>query len=170
MLLALNILEAVAVDLAALRAPQGLNAVAGILLVVTLPREPRVTRMGEAGRFKDLHYQGLSRGWIIGFTLWNWTFLYLNYPMLAGHHIAVLGTALAVGLVDPARWLWARMFTLATDLLLLATFGEFLLPRMDTSDWSDPSLEIAVAGMTLIVGTAIVHDTGAESSVVSGRN
>lgn len=148
-LFALNILEAVVVDLVAARPANLVNAAGGLLLVATLPRTPRAVRIDANRHFRDLHYSGLSRGWIGAFVLWNWTFLLLNYPLIAGHHLAVLGAAFVVGLIDSRRWLQARMYTLAADLLALATFGPVLLPRTDTSHWSTPHLALGAALATL---------------------
>jgi hypothetical protein len=148
-LLALNILEAVAVDVAAGRAANLLNAVAGLLLIAKLPRSAGGVQIDSAGGNRDLHCSGFTRGWIVTFSLWNWAFLFLNFPVIAGHHVAVLGAVLAIGLIDPRRWLQARMFVLAVDLVALATFTNVLVPRTDTTHWSDPHLELFVAGAAL---------------------
>lgn len=151
-LLALNILEAVARDLAAGGGANLANALAGLLLVASLPRG--AARIDD--RFRDLNCSGFAPGWLVAFTLWNWAFVYLNYPFLAGHHVAVLGAALATGLLDRRRWLQARLLTLAPDLIVLATFRTTLVPQMDTSGWADPAFGSLAAGVALVaaIGTA----------------
>ena len=147
-LFALNILEAVAVDFGAARPLTLMNAFAGLLLIATLPRFASAVCL-DTNRFRDLHYHGLGRAWIVGFTIWNWTFLLLNYPVIAGHHLAVLGATLLVGLIDTRRWLQARCYILAADLIALATFRDTLVPRLDTSHWSGSPLAL-VAGVAAV--------------------
>lgn len=56
---------------------------------------------------------------IVGYTLWNWVFVYLNYPELAGHHVAVLSAALTLACLDRGLRLQARAASLGLTLLLL---------------------------------------------------
>ena len=148
MLFALNILEAVAVDLAIGRPAPIMNAISGVLLVILLPKSSRAVRRN--GIFGNLEYHGLDRTWIIAFTLWNLTFLYMNYPIIFGHHLAVLGVPLLVGLYQPQLWLQARLSLLALDLMALATVGPILIPLADTSMIKDLHWELFAAGATLI--------------------
>jgi|TARA_B110000495_G_scaffold156912_1_gene140515 hypothetical protein len=146
-LFGLNILEAVVVDLAAGQLASSLNAAAGLLLIVMLPRSPHA--ISRHGKFADLNYEGVSLTWIIAFTLWNLTFLYVNYPVIFGHHIAVLGVPMIVSLFKRQRWLEVRINLLALDLLMLATFASLLIPPLDTARWHDPKLDIVAGGATL---------------------
>jgi hypothetical protein len=55
----------------------------------------------------------MTLGWIIGYTLWNWVFVYLNLGLQGSIlHIAVLGSALLVVFINKNRWLQARAATL----------------------------------------------------------
>ncbi len=146
-LFGLNIFEAVVVDLAAGQLASSLNAAAGLFLIVTLPRSPHA--ISRHGKFADLNYDGVSYTWIIAFTLWNLTFLYINYPVIFGHHIAVLGVPVIISLFKRQRWLQVRINLLALDLLMLATFASFLIPPLDTARWYAPKLAIFAAGATL---------------------
>lgn len=156
-LLALNILEAVALDVAASRPANLATACAGLLLVATLPLGSGTVRIDAAGPRRDLHSPGLSRGWLVAFAVWNWTFLYLNFPVIAGHHIAVLGAFLAVGLFDPRRAIQTRMLTLAPDLIALASFRAVLVPPLDTSHWADPTAGLVLAGLALLLALGCVR-------------
>ena len=60
----------------------------------------------------------MTRGWIVGYTLWDWVFIYSNYPSIAGQHLGVFGVSLVVGLFQPERWIQVRTYTLATWFLL----------------------------------------------------
>ncbi|MCC6564084.1 hypothetical protein IT087_04300 [Candidatus Uhrbacteria bacterium] len=116
-LLAVNIFEAVARDVATGTIANYLNALAGILLIVTLERIDtiRIT----ASKQKDLRWTSITMAWIIGYTIWNWVFVYLNFGLQSGLvHLAVLGSAFAVALVERERWLQARLFTLGTFFMI----------------------------------------------------
>ena len=121
LLLAGNILEAIAVDVLETGLAHTLNASAGLILIATLPYGSDSSRIDSAGRYRDLH-SGTSLRWIVGYTIWNWTFVYLNYPSLSGHHTAVLAAGLIVAAIDARRWTQARACTLGLNLLVSATF------------------------------------------------
>ena len=121
LLLAGNILEAIAVDVLESGLAHTMNAIVGLILIATLPYGSDSSRIDTAGRSRDL-LSGTSRTWIVGYTLWNWTFVYLNYPMLSGHHTAVLAAGLIVAAIDARQWTQARACTLGLNLLATATF------------------------------------------------
>lgn len=132
LLLAGNILEAVALDMTSGGLAHGLVAVVGLVLIGTIPMGHRATTVG--GPYRDLRLP-LTRGWVVGYTAWNWAFVALNFPALLGHHTAVLAAALIVGLIDPQRWLQARACTLGLNLLMMATFDAETTAWLDTSGW-----------------------------------
>ena len=146
LLFALNILEAVVVDVLLENAAGWMNAITGLLLLVCLSRHAFV--VNRQGSANDVLYPGISRIWMMGFTFWNLTFIYNNYPIIVGHHICVLGVPLLVGWKHPGRWFQARIYLLAMDLIVLATFESALVPRFDTTSWYDPSV-----GWVISIGT-----------------
>jgi hypothetical protein len=148
LLLAVNILEAVVVDLCGHGAAHSLNAVAGLLLIATMPYGQDSTRIDAANCCHDLLY-GTSKRWVIGYTLWNWTFVLLNYPSLTGHHTAVLAAGLIVAMVHPRRWSQTRASTLGVNLLFTATCFNGMVAWLDTSNWFDEQLAIVAAGVSL---------------------
>jgi hypothetical protein len=156
LLLAVNIFEAVALDICGHGSAHALNAGAGLLLIATLPYGPDSTRIHSDGGCCDLHYQ-TSRAWVIGYTLWNWTFVYLNYPALTGHHTAVLAAGLIVTMIEPLRWGQTRASTLGVSLLFTATFYNGMVAWMGTSTWFDEQVGIVAAGFALMfmVGCAV---------------
>ncbi|WP_439621060.1 DUF5692 family protein [Gemmata sp.] len=149
-LLAGNIIEAMVTDLIGGGLAHELNAAAGLLLVATQPYARRATRVDTTGEFRDLRY-GLTRGWVVAYTVWNWAFVYLNYPALVGQHTAVLACGLVVAAYDPRLWVQARAFTLGLILVATATIDAALRPWLDTSAWSDERAGVAVAGAALAV-------------------
>lgn len=156
LLLPLNMLEAITQDSFGGHLAHYLIGIMGILLIVAVPHPLRAIRIDTTGPYRDLQYVGMTRPWIIGYTLWNWAFVYLNFPEIAGHQLAVLTAALLVGLADPGRWLQARTFTLATDLLVIATFPKVVIPLTDTAHWATPARENIAAVLCLAVGILYV--------------
>jgi len=155
-LVGVNIIEAMAVDLAAGGMAHMLNAVAGLALVFTLPYRCEAVRVDDTRRCRDVRVP-TSRGWAVGYTLWNWAFVLMNYPELVGYHTAVLGAALVVGLIDPARWTQTRAATLGLNFLVMATFDAPMRAWLDTSAWQNPwlGLTVATAAMGVAVGLAV---------------
>jgi len=152
LLLAVNILEAVVLDLVSHGSAHALNAAAGLLLIATMPYGRNSARIDSANCYRDLLY-GISQQWVIGYTLWNWTFVYLNYPSLTGHHTAVLAAGLIVGMNHPGRWSQTRASTLGVNLLFTATSFKGMVAWMDTSIWFNEQVGIVAAGCTLLVMT-----------------
>jgi len=151
-LLGANILEAVTVDALGGAGGHWLVAVAGLILVGTIPMTHRAVTI-DAGRCRDLRLS-LTRGWVIAYTAWNWAFVYMNYPALLGHHTAVLAAALIVGLIDPYRWTQVRTATLALNLLTMATFDVEMVSWLDASAWFDETAAVGVAVAALVVTVA----------------
>lgn len=153
-LLVANIVEALVLDLMGTGIAHHLNAVAGILLLVTMPRSPESVCIDRSSHCQDIRY-GVSFTWIVGYSLWNWAFVYLNYPALAGHHLAVLSAALILAAIDPERWLQTRAATLGLNLLLMATSYSGTLAVSDATGWFDE--RIAVIATAMACGWLVVH-------------
>lgn len=145
LLLPINMFEAVTLDLHGGHLAHWLLAGSGLLLIIAVPHPLWAIRVDEHGPWRDLLYVGMTRTWIVGYTLWNAAFVYLNFPEIAGHQLAVLAAPLVVGMRRPALWLQARGFTLGVDLLLMATFPELLFPLLDSASWATPGREDYVA-------------------------
>jgi hypothetical protein len=103
-------------------------------LIATLPFGAKQSWIDVASKHRDLRLD-LSMNWIIGYTLWNWTFVYLNYPSLTGHHTIILAVALIVALCDPQRWLQTRAVTLGLNLFWMATSYSGTLSVVDANGW-----------------------------------
>ena len=157
LLLVFNIVEALAQDAFGGHLAHYLVLLSGILLIFTLPRPLSAVQIDIAGPYRDLHFRGMTRTWIVEYTAWNGVFLFLNFPFVAGYQFAVLGAALLVGLYDPQLWLQARGYTLGISLLLLATFREPLLRWTDTSHWTHPDREDLAAAVCLGIAAGYTY-------------
>ena len=147
LLLGVNIVEAVVQDTFGQHLAHYLVLLSGILLIVTLPKPLNAIQIDVAGPHRDLQYRGLTRTWIVEYTVWNAVFVYLNFPVIAGYQLATLTAALIVGLISPPLWLQARGYTLGVSLMLLPTFRDPLFRRIDTSHWTEPGREDLTAAV-----------------------
>lgn len=77
--------------------------------------------------------------------------MFLNFPQIAAHQLAVLGAAAIVGFREPRLWLQAPGYTLMGDLMLLASFPNALIGWTDTEQWSSPTREWFVSSICLLV-------------------
>ncbi|MBF0443156.1 MAG: hypothetical protein HQK54_14705 [Oligoflexales bacterium] len=122
--LSCNIMEAVIQDFSGSGIYHHLNGTAGLLLI---PGYLRISDIRIEKTGGDLKWDSTNLPWIIGYTIWNWTFVVLNYPDYASHHIAVLGSALIIGIFNHKVWLQARTYTLGTFMILYFTGPEKIL-------------------------------------------
>lgn len=167
LLLAVNIFEAVVLDLVGKGPAHTFNAAAGLLLIATLPYGNGSVQIDSMSRYRDLLYH-LGRHWVTGYTLWNWTFVYLNFPALTGHHTAVLAAGWMVGMLAPSRWVQARSATLGVNLLFTATSFNGMIAWLDTTHWFHEQLASLAAGLALVyivvaVGLPLVHSLGIDA-------
>ncbi len=153
--LAVNILEATVRDAVVGNMANYLNAVAGFLLIVTLEKL-RTVHIDKKGNFRDLLWSGMTLPWIVGYTLWNWVFVYLNFGFQSSiMHIAVLGAAFLVVFRNKDRWLQARAFTLGMYFVLFHSLPH-LLPNLTINRVSDPiDLFIALIPSVFMLAYAV---------------
>jgi len=59
------------------------NAIAGILLIATLDKVDSISVTKD--NYKDVIWNKMTLMWIIGYTIWNWTFVYLNMAYISAH-------------------------------------------------------------------------------------
>lgn len=129
-ILALNIIEAVGQDIEGMSLPHLLNAAAGVLVMVTIPR-PQYLYVDTKSQFRDMKWD-MPITWILGYTFWNWLFIYLNWPDAAFRHIAVLGAPLFIAFFyNRERWMQTRAFTLAIFVIIKFTYDPLLHHYMD---------------------------------------
>ena len=150
--LVVNIFEAVLKDMQTGNIASYFNVASGLLLIATLAKINTI-HICKQGQHKDLHWGGMTLSWIIGYTLWNWVFVYLNLGERAIPHLAVLGSALLIGFIDKQRWLQARAFTLGTYFIIFNSF-----PHLTPSPFSGGYDNQAGLAMSLLtVGFMTVY-------------
>lgn len=142
-LLATNIFEAVFRDVVSGHPSNYLNAIAGVLLVLTLEKISSI-HIDSKKKYRDLSWGGMTLAWIVGYTIWNWVFVYLNFGVQSSiFHLAVLSAPLVVALFDTERWLQVRVFTLGTYFVIF-----HIVPHLNPDELSpviNPQLGLSVA-------------------------
>ncbi|WED23794.1 DUF5692 family protein [Vibrio sp. JC009] len=110
--LALNISEAVLQDFSMGNTANVLNAIGGILSIITLSGWARIH--ADSSKEKDMIWPEMTTFWIIAYDVWNIVFVYLNFPGSAANQAMVLIAATLPSLfIKKGTWLQARAFTLA---------------------------------------------------------
>ncbi|MHA0857725.1 DUF5692 family protein [Paenibacillus sp. CMAA1364] len=135
--LAINIAEAVTQDFSMAFLPNILNGIAGILSIITLFYGWKGIQ-ADRSKQKDLVWSKMTIFWIIAYDLWNWVFVYLNFPGSASAQFMVLlACTIPAMFIKKGTWLQARAFTLAAWFMYYFTFARFteatelLVPRND---------------------------------------
>lgn len=130
-ILFLNIAEAVVKDIQLGNYP---NALAGMVLCVTIPFVPKYWNITRTGGADLVAYTTV--GWNLLYTMWNAAFVYAEAPIYFGSSLCILLAAelYPVFKKRPELYVTARIYTLATHLLLRAVF-DFFPQAMDTSSW-----------------------------------
>lgn len=110
--LAVNILEAVIQDFSMGFTPNILNAIAGILSIITLTGWRKIHI--ENTKQKDMVWPAMTILWIVAYDIWNFVFVYLNFPgSAANQFLVLLACTIPALFIKKGTWLQARAFTLA---------------------------------------------------------
>ena len=68
----------------------------------------------------------MSRLWIVAYLVWNWNFVYGNFPENAMFHVMVLAACTIPGLLKPGLWIEARAYTLGGWMIYSFAFPAFV--------------------------------------------
>ncbi len=110
--LAINIAEAVGQDFSMGFVANILNAIAGILSIITLTGWKDIQI--DDSKEKDMVWPAMTTLWIVAYDIWNFVFVYLNFPGSAANQFLVLLSCTIPSLfIKQGTWLQARAFTLA---------------------------------------------------------
>lgn len=118
--LAVNIGEAVMQDFSMGLLANVLNAIAGVFSIITLSGYKKIGP--DNTKYKDMVWPEMSVFWIIAYDVWNFTFVYLNFPGSAANQFMVLLACTLPSLfIKKGTWLQARAFTLAAVFMYYFT-------------------------------------------------
>lgn len=131
----LNILEATLKDISM---GNYFNALAGAALCATLPVAKKYWRIVGEGDGELIAYTGLF--WAFLYTTWNACFVYAESPVYFAGSLTILLIAFFYPIVkkNPELYIHARIYTLATHLLMRAVF-DFFPKLMNASSWANES-------------------------------
>lgn len=156
-LFALNISEAVIQDGHQGMLPNLLNAGAGLLCIATFGRwkDIQPTKTKE----RDFLWPGMTKWWIIGYDIWNFTFVYLNFPETSAFHFMVLAAAtIPCMFIRQGTYPQARGYTLCAWMIYLFFCQKFIitvgvpLPRS-----YGLMVTLGAISLTVMLGYAIMH-------------
>jgi len=118
--LAINISEAVMQDFSMGNMANVLNAIGGILSIITLSGWLMIH--GDKSKEQDMIWPAMTTFWIVAYDVWNIVFVYLNFPGSATAQLMVLISATIPALfIKKGTWLQARAFTLAGSFMYYFT-------------------------------------------------
>ena len=118
--LAINICEAVMQDFSMGNLANVLNAIGGILSIITLTAWAGI--YADTTKERDMIWPAMTTFWIIAYDVWNIVFVYLNFPGSATAQMMVLVSATLPALfIKKGTWLQARAFTLAGSFMYYFT-------------------------------------------------
>ena len=118
--LAINISEAVMQDFSMGNLANVLNAIGGILSIITLTAWAGI--YADTTKERDMIWPAMTTFWIIAYDVWNIVFVYLNFPGSATAQMMVLVSATLPALfIKKGTWLQARAFTLAGSFMYYFT-------------------------------------------------
>lgn len=144
-LLIINILEATITDSLTIHLANYLNVLAGLLLILTL--DPLTKICIKKKEFNDLLWPSLSFKWIIGYSIWNITFVYLNFPETTFRHVVLLAIPLIIAYYFKGAWIQTRAFTLAIYFMFAFSFPSFL------SGFNTPNISGDIIGLILAISS-----------------
>ncbi|MBU5227768.1 hypothetical protein KQI36_14120 [Clostridium senegalense] len=149
-ILFLNILEATLKDVAL---GNYANAGCGFLLCVTIPFAPKYWKYDKQGVGDLICYTTI--GWNFLYTTWNLCFVFGESPNYFASSICILLAAELYPFIKrkPELYIMARVYTLATHMILRSCFGPMFITLMDASSWYNESLwkYWGIANLILII-------------------
>ncbi len=128
--LAFNIGEAVTQDWSQPFLPNKLNAIAGVLNILTIYLWSTI-RIADK-KPHNFQWPGMVIFWIIAYDLWNICFVYLNFPNTV-HYTALavipVPTIIAIFVVSGKfAWIQARAYSLVFYMIYVVTISTFDMP------------------------------------------
>lgn len=124
MILGINIAEAVLQDFTQPNTANIINAIAGVLCMITMSRWMGIKK--DEQKPHDMLWPGMTTLWILAYDIWNITFVYINFPnTVALSFIVLLAPTIAAIWIKKGTYLQARAYTLAIYMMYLFSFKNF---------------------------------------------
>lgn len=124
LILGINIAEAVMQDFSQPNMANIINAIAGVLCILTMSRWMGIKR--DEQKPHDMLWPGMTTLWILAYDIWNITFVYINFPnTVAFSFIVLLAPTIAAIWIKKGTYLQARAYTLAIYMMYLFSFKNF---------------------------------------------
>lgn len=153
--LAVNIAEAVAQDFSMGLAPNLMNGLAGALSIATCFYGWKEIH-ADNSKFKDMIWPKMTTLWIIAYDVWNFVYVYLNFPASASAQLMVIVAATIPALwIKKGTWLQARTYTLAAWFMFYFTFTNFYERNMWIFERNE-TLTHGLAALSLVLNIACV--------------
>lgn len=121
---ALNILEAIVEGALDRTILSYVNCISGVLLLFTLPSVKEI-RVDTHHSTRDLLWD-IPMKWVIGYSIWNWTFIYTTWPEFGLRHLVILLASLLISVRNTQLWIQSRAFILGVYLLIHFSYDSSL--------------------------------------------
>lgn len=171
--LGVNIAEAALQDLTMGFTPNILNGVAGVLSILTCYYGWKGIKADDSPQ-QDMIWPQMTTLWIIAYDVWNFVYVYLNFPASASAQLMVIIAATIPALfIKKGTWLQARAYTLAAWFMFYFTFPEFyernlwVFPRNDTFTYSLAALSLILNIMCVVQLVAFYKATKGKTDAVT---
>lgn len=135
--------------------PTSFLGIAGLLLIATLPSIKSLS-VDPAG-YQDLLWD-IPYGWIMGYNIWDWVFVYLIFPYHDAIQFSFLLSPTLICLFNRKLWLQARACTLSFYLIVMFSVPYFeKISRNSGLKVEYSNIILGSFGLLWLVGYSIFH-------------
>lgn len=147
-MLGVNIAEAIVLDATRGELHSYINATAGLVLIASITNPSKITR----NETNAEQIWNLSPTWIAGYTIWNFTLIYVNINEISLSLIPLLTIPLAIGAIRGiGYWSQARAYSLG--LYAMTYFTSYDLISLMKHDCFNTTLSYTLSIIALSLST-----------------
>ena len=129
------------------------NTASAALLLITMPKADKMS-INQDTFTTNLEWD-IPHMWILAYSFWNLAFIHMFASHYTVIHVAVLGSALLISLVNRKIWAQARAITLGVYLSLFFTFSRSAFVLFRNPKFVNEPFAIFLVMLALIM--TIVH-------------